>query len=198
MADEGASPRELLLEACRRNNNDLLDEVLVDLRKTAANPQAQVEMESAITVYTSRQRMEAVSITEQFPNSLGRDEARANYSVEPDEVLDNLLDQEGLEVDPIDRLEQDTPLHKAVRYTNGLNNEAWGVGQETVILLLDAGADPRVRNKAKLKPYELVDPRNAELRSILQKAEFATMAGNDVVDVKDEDEGPTGSASDSE
>ena len=57
----------------------------------------------------------------------------------------------------------------------------------------------RIRNKAKLKPLELVDPRNTELRSTLQKAEFAMMAGNDVVDRDGEDEqGPTGSASDSE
>ena len=54
----------------------------------------------------------------------------------------------------------------------------------------------RIRNKAKLKAFELVDPRNTELRKTLQKAEFAMMAGDDVVD--DEDEGPTGSASDSE
>lgn len=56
-----------------------------------------------------------------------------------------------------------------------------------------------IRNKAKLKPMELVDPRNSELRSILQKAEFANMAGDDVVDQDAEaDDGPTGSASDSE
>ena len=45
---------------------------------------------------------------------------------------------------------------------------------------------------------ELVDPRNTELRSILQKAEFAMAAGDDIVVNEDEDEGPTGSASDSE
>ena len=57
----------------------------------------------------------------------------------------------------------------------------------------------RVRNKARLKPMELVDPRNTELRSTLQKAEFAQMAGNDIVNVDvEEDDGPTGSASDSE
>ena len=57
----------------------------------------------------------------------------------------------------------------------------------------------RIRNKAKLKPMELVDPRNTELRSILQKAEFAQMAGDDVVAVDEEqDDGPTGSASDSD
>jgi len=56
----------------------------------------------------------------------------------------------------------------------------------------------RIRNKAKLKPFELVDPRNTELRSILRNAEFAMMAGDDVVDNEGEEQGPTGSASDSE
>ena len=56
----------------------------------------------------------------------------------------------------------------------------------------------RIRNKAKLNPFELVDPRNTELRSILKKAEFALMAGNDVVDNEEDEQGYTGSASDSE
>lgn len=55
----------------------------------------------------------------------------------------------------------------------------------------------RIRNKAKLRPIDLVDPRNTELRSLLQKAEFTMLAGDDVV-VEDEDQRPTGSASDSE
>lgn len=46
---------------------------------------------------------------------------------------------------------------------------------------------------------ELVDPRNTALRSVLQKAEFAMMAGNDVVNDDDDGAGgATGSASDSE
>ena len=63
-----------------------------------------------------------------------------------------------------------------------------------------AGGKIRIRNKAKLKPYELVDPRNTELRATLQKAEFAMMAGDDVVvaDGDDDGQGGTGSASDSE
>lgn len=54
----------------------------------------------------------------------------------------------------------------------------------------------RIRNKAKLKAMELVDPRNTTLRGMLQKAEFAVMAGDEVVD--GDENGPTGSASDSE
>lgn len=147
-----------------------------------------------------------------------------------DAVVDMLLDQEGLEVDPLDRLEGDTPLHKAVRFVNGLPSGDWEDAKAMAELLLDAGADPRsvsiavalagdccggwlmapreralltlsrrrIRNKAKLKPFELVDPRNTELRSILRNAEFAMMAGDDVVDNEQEEQGPTGSASDSE
>lgn len=94
-------------------------------------------------------------------------------------------------------MEQDTPLHKGVRYVNSLNKADWASGGHAIVeILLDAGCDPRIRNKAKLKPVELVDPRNTELRSILQKGEFAMQAGGDVVE--DDDDGPTGSASDSD
>ena len=44
---------------------------------------------------------------------------------------------------------------------------------------------------------DLVDPRNQKLRSLLQNAEFTFLAGNDVVQ-DDNNEGPTGSASDSD
>ena len=134
-----------------------------------------------------------------------------------DEILDTLLDQEGVEIEGLDRMEKDTPLHKAVRYVNGLGADDWNEGHRIVEILLDAGCDPRsvkfvwisqinlkcayqqerIRNKAKLKPMDLVDPRNQKLRSLLQNAEFTFLAGNDVVQ-DDNNEGPTGSASDSD
>ena len=67
-----------------------------------------------------------------------------------DEVLDVLLDQEGLEVDPLDRLELDTPLHKAVRFVNGLAKAEWESGASLVELLLDAGSDPRFVSSSAL------------------------------------------------
>lgn len=54
-----------------------------------------------------------------------------------------LLDQEGLEVDPLDRMEKETPLHKAVRFANELPKQEWGSGNAMVELLIDAGADTR-------------------------------------------------------
>lgn len=55
------------------------------------------------------------------------------------EALDHLLDQEGLEVDPINRMEKETPLHKAVLYANKEKEH----GLDVVEMLIDAGADPR-------------------------------------------------------
>lgn len=55
------------------------------------------------------------------------------------EALDHLLDQEGLEVDPINRMEKETPLHKAVQYANKEKEH----GVHVVEMLIDAGADPR-------------------------------------------------------
>lgn len=130
------------------------------------------------------------------------------------EVLDVLLDQEGVEIDLKEKREEDTCLHKGVRYVNELSREEWEDGGRVVEILLDAGCDPRsvtvtndmqqqqgsdifdrIRNKAKLRPFDLVDPRNKELRSALQKAEFTMVAGDDVVRDDSDDGGP---ASDSD
>lgn len=56
----------------------------------------------------------------------------------------------------------------------------------------------RIRNKAKLRPIDLVDPRNTDLRSMLQRAELTMLAGDDIVQDDDDDEAGAGSASDSE
>jgi len=186
MADEeGASPRELILEACRRNNTSLLEETIADLASEAKKN----GKKSAVHV--------AEVLNKSF-DGVGNGCLHLAATYGSYEVLDVLLDQEGLEIDEVDRMERDTPLHKAVRYVNSLSQDAWApVGHPIVDILLDAGCDPRIRNKAKLKPVELVDPRNKELRNILQKGEFAMMAGDDVV-ADDDDDGPTGSASDSD
>ncbi|KAI4126912.1 MAG: hypothetical protein LQ338_003489 [Usnochroma carphineum] len=177
MSDDGATPRELVLEACRRNNTSLLSEVLTSL----STPE------------------KIADLLNNAKDGVGNHCLHLAASCGSYEVLDTLLDQENLEVDPLDRLERDTPLHKAVRFVNSLSPSDWPSAHSIAELLIDAGADPRIRNKAKLKPVELVDPKNAELRDILQKAEYSMTAGNDVV-VRDgeDDGGPTGSASDSE
>ncbi|KAI9852368.1 MAG: hypothetical protein M1838_000890 [Thelocarpon superellum] len=185
--DDGASPREIVLEACRRNNTELLDEVVDTVSHAPLNSGGQrLSPEEAVA-----------DLLNHAVDGIGNHCLHLAASYGSYEVLDALLDHEGLEVDPIDRLESDTPLHKAVRYVNDLSRDRWDDALQLVELLLDAGADPRVRNKAKLRPMDLADPANTALRSTLQKAEFALLAGADVIQ-EDDDDGPTGSASDDE
>jgi ankyrin repeat protein len=120
--NQGASPRELLLEACRRNNTSLLESLLHSL----STPEKIAQLLNTAT------------------DGVGEYCLHIAASYGSYEVLDTLLDQEGLEVDPLDRMERDTPLHKAVRFVNGLAKEEWEVGGSLVELLLDAGADPRL------------------------------------------------------
>jgi len=184
MADEGASPKELVFEACRRDNTELLEEVLADIRKTQK---------------TEEGGMKAVAeLLNKAADGIGNGVLHVAATSGSYEVLDMLLDQEGLEIDNVDRMEQDTPLHKAVRHVNLLEKEEWPAGHQIVDILLDAGCDPRIRNKAKLRPFDLTDPRNTELRTMLQKGEFAMQAGDDVVKEDDDDDGKPGSGSDSE
>ncbi|MCJ1420479.1 hypothetical protein MMC32_006836 [Xylographa parallela] len=173
---QGASPREILIEACRRDNVPLLHELLA----------------------THTSAAQTAALINGAKDGVGNYCLHIAVSYGSYDVLEELLDQEDVEVDPLDRVEGDSPLHKAVRYVNGLDKDDWAGAAPLVELLVEAGADVRLRNKAKLRPIELVDPRNAELRAVLQRAEYAEMAGTDVVDEEEEDEGPTGSASDSD
>lgn len=110
-----------------------------------------------------------------------------------DDVMDALFDIQYFECDPLTRVDQDTPLHVAVRYANEKDPE---LGLEMISMMCEAGCDPRVRNKPGQKPVDLVFGNNAELKSVLQKAEYVL---NENIQQEDEDgdEG-AGSASDSD
>ncbi|KAF2456007.1 hypothetical protein BDY21DRAFT_65708 [Lineolata rhizophorae] len=186
MADEfeGASPREQAVEAARRNNPELLQELIDKVGKKGGDkgsPEAVAEFLNTARDGVGYGLLHLAAMNGKY------------------DVLDLLLDQEGVEIDHEDRMEKDTPLHKAVRFVNSLKPESWEDGKEIVDILIDAGCDPRIRNKGKLKPIELVDPRNKDLIEALRKAEWNIMYANDIPEAEaDEDEGPTGSASDSD
>jgi ankyrin repeat protein len=69
-------------------------------------------------------------------------------------VLELLLDDERTDVDPTTKLDGDTPLHLAVKLDDP-SARSW-----MVKTLLEAGADPRIRNKYKDKPVDLL-PKHA-------------------------------------
>ncbi|KAK9321674.1 ankyrin repeat-containing domain protein [Lipomyces orientalis] len=151
---DGAKPSELLIEASRRNNIDLLQEVLGISVDGEARPGAAEIINSSV---------DALGNTPLHVAALN-----GSY-----ECLDMLLDVEGVEVDPVNRMEGNTPLHCAVVYAEEEPEHAIAI----VDMLVDAGCDPRIRNKQKDKPIDLVLPTNPELRKILQGAEMAAMMG---------------------
>ena len=125
MADEsGATPRELLIEACRRNNTNLLSELLAS-KPLKSNPEANAKF---LNTTTDALGAGAVHIAAQY----------GNY-----EVLDMILDQEGVEIDGKEKRDGDTCLHKAVRYCNDQARGSWEHGKAVVDILVDAGCDPR-------------------------------------------------------
>lgn len=112
-----------------------------------------------------------------------------------DDVMDELLNVEFLECDPLTRREGETPIHCAVKYAN--EREA-DLGQAMAQMLIDAGGDPRVKDKHGRKPSDICTPRTEELQLMLRKEEYIANEGLKH-DIQQEDEdGPTGSASDSE
>lgn len=164
MARQGASPRELVLEACRRNNVDLLQDVINNLSKKSASTSLKAAdrvaevinnavdgignhcLHLAATSGSCESHLVSATVLASLGSPLQAD-ARKNV-LGVDEVMDLILDQEGVEVDPLDRFEKDTPLHKAVRFVNGLPKSQWPNGQLLVDLLVDAGADPRSDTRA--------------------------------------------------
>lgn len=98
-----------------------------------------------------------------------------------DEIIDFLLDQENFECDPTNRLEGDTPLHTAVRWINSEPEAQREFGNALVDMMLEAGSNPRVKNKARLTAYQLADPRNTGLRELIQKHEYASLNRGDFV-----------------
>ncbi|KAI0405504.1 ankyrin repeat protein [Xylaria palmicola] len=173
MADafEGASVKEQLVEACRRNNVDLLTEIIKDCKNDAEISHL---LNNTTTVMGNHLYHEAA--------------LQGNY-----EIIDMLLDQPEFECDPITRVEGDTPLHSAIRWINSEPPAQREFGNALVEMMLEAGSSTRVKNKAKLTPYQLVDPRNAGLRELLQKHEYAALNAGDFVGA-DEVQQPKGGA----
>lgn len=100
--DEGATPTEVLLGAARINNLDLLKECL------SANDGSSALLNS----------------TDSMGNSALHNAAKNGCL----ECLDYLLDQEGVDLDLRNRMDGDTPLHLAVRYSKTDREAALEIG----------------------------------------------------------------------
>ncbi|KAJ5408428.1 hypothetical protein N7509_002311 [Penicillium cosmopolitanum] len=171
MADEeGASPRELVVEACRRDQPHLLEQVLASMEEKSNEEVAQFF--NGVTDPLGNHALHICAIYGSY------------------DVMDALFDIQYFECDPKTRMDDDTPLHIAVRYANDKDRE---LGTEMVKMMCDAGCDPRVRNKFNQKPVELVF-NNDEIKQVLQKAEYIMAEGMQ----NQAEDSDLGSASDSE
>ncbi|SCV04716.1 LAME_0H20670g1_1 [Lachancea meyersii CBS 8951] len=147
---EGASFQEQLLDASRRNNVDLLDTVFRELGSD--------EKRIAELINSSCDPMGNTSL-----------HLCCQYGSW--DVLDQILDQEGgIEIDPRNKVDGDTPLHSAVRYALTEPEHGTFIAQN----LVQVGADSRILNKSGQKPLDLVHGQELEnLIDLLQGAELA-------------------------
>ncbi|KAL1955331.1 hypothetical protein VTO42DRAFT_8671 [Malbranchea cinnamomea] len=167
--DEGASPRELVVEACRRDQPHLIEEVLQGMEDKSNEEVA--EFFNGVT------------------DSLGNHCLHICAMYGSYETMDQLFDIQGFECDPLTRLDKDTPLHTAVRY---VNEKDANLGLEMIKMMCEAGCDPRVKNKHGLKPADLVLPQYQDVKSTLQRTEYMLQEGIQEEDF-DESDGPTDS-----
>ncbi|KAG9303600.1 hypothetical protein G9A89_018496 [Geosiphon pyriformis] len=162
--NEGASNNELLLVAAKQDSEDILEDIF-----------------SQPDTYNIN-----------HVDSIGN--AALHYAAQFGSLtaIQLLLQQPNIKLDLQNRLERDTPLHKAVQYLDDPS-----VALEIVKLLIDAGADPTIQNKNRQRPENLVHPGNQELKKLLQQASMALQvdAGDIAVDDSEED---GGTASDSD
>ncbi|KAJ5514766.1 hypothetical protein N7463_004318 [Penicillium fimorum] len=172
MADEGASPRELVVEACRRDQPHLIEQVLNDMEDKSNEQVAQFFNE-----VTDSMGNHALHICAQY----------GSY-----DTMDALFDIQFFECDPLTRLDKDTPLHIAVRYANEKDAE---LGEAMIKMMCEAGCDPRVRNKHGQKPAELVFNNN-EIKKTLQQTEYIMAEG--IQNTGDGADSDGGDASDSD
>ncbi|EER26405.1 hypothetical protein D8B26_003220 [Coccidioides posadasii str. Silveira] len=173
MADEdGASPKELVVEACRRDQPHLLKEVVNDN-------------------FAKKPKEEIAAFFNDVTDSMGNYALHICAMYGSYDAMDWLFDVEGFECDPQNRIEKDTPLHLAVRYANEKDIK---LGLAMVKMMLEAGCDPRVRNKAGKKPVDFTIPQYKEVKLALQRAEYALQEGveHEGQD-EDSDDGTSGS-----
>ncbi|KAJ5670332.1 hypothetical protein N7523_006942 [Penicillium sp. IBT 18751x] len=151
--DEGASPRELIVEACRRDQPHLIEQVLDSMNE--------------------KSNEEVAQFFNEVTDALGNHALHICATYGSYDAMDSLFDIQYFECDPLTRSDKDTPLHLAVRYANEKDEE---LGTEMVKMMCEAGCDPRVRNKHGQKPADLVFNK-PEIKQTLQQAEYILAEG---------------------
>ncbi|KZZ90008.1 ankyrin repeat protein [Ascosphaera apis ARSEF 7405] len=175
---DGASPREIVVEACRRDQPHLIDQVIASM-----NDKTNEQVAEFFNGVTDSMGNYALHICAMY----------GSY-----DTMDVLFDIEFFECDPQNRLDRDAPLHIAVKYANEKDAE---LGLAMIKMMTEAGCDPRVRNKGGLKAENMLlksNPQADEIRKVLAKAEYMYNEGIHAAEEERrmEEEGGSGSESD--
>ncbi|CDH50714.1 predicted protein [Lichtheimia corymbifera JMRC:FSU:9682] len=147
---DGATNNELMLATCRNDQEDTLEEILND-----------------------------GSCDPNFVDGAGN--TAAHYAAKAGSIgcLELLVNLDDIDLNVKNRLEGDTPLHKAVQY----QDEDLPMAIAMVEILLEGGADPSIENRNKLTPILLVNPKNTELKEMLEQGTAAfQMDDSDIAD----------------
>ncbi|TBU42252.1 ankyrin [Dichomitus squalens] len=109
------------------------------------------------------------------------------------DILEHLLEYEGCDVDIQNRIEKATPLHLAVRIEDA------ELRAEVVSSLLEAGADPKIKDKNGELAISFVPDDDAATRQLFRKHQAQnSISQSDVANDDDDDEDGSGSGSDDE
>ncbi|KAG0245208.1 hypothetical protein BGW41_002677 [Actinomortierella wolfii] len=147
---------ELLFEACRSDNLDLLEEVL-------SNDPSAFD----------------INYTDGVGNSALHIAARNGSAG----VLEVLLYYDGINPNIANRLEGDTPLHKAAAYPDH------ELAHLMVQTLINGGANPKIQNKLKQRPVDVAPAdTHADVRVLLEHAILGAMVNPSDVVAEDDSE----------
>ncbi|KAJ2684353.1 hypothetical protein IWW39_004958 [Coemansia spiralis] len=138
--EEGASHEEQLLSACMMDQSDLVKELLRSPRTLDIN----------------------------HTNGLGYSALHYAARTGSIDCVKLLAGERGINPNLQDRLDMDTPLHKAL-----IHCEESEDALELTKLLLKAGSDPRILNKKLQRPVNLVEPEEEDIRRLLLQATLA-------------------------
>ncbi|KAF9326795.1 hypothetical protein BG006_009815 [Podila minutissima] len=151
---EGASKNELLMAACKQDNLDMLEEVLSS---------------------------DATSFDINHTDGLGN--SALHYAARHGSTgcLEILLYYDGIDVNKINRLEGDTPLHKAAEFREP------DTALEMVQILIRGGASAKIRNKLKQTAGDVAPgDTHSEVKKFLEEVVLASQF--DLRDIAVEDD----------
>lgn len=144
---EGASVQEQLIGAARSNNEALIESLF-----TGKSPEEIANTINTLTTPLGDRMLHVACQSGSF------------------EVVDLLLDQEGVEIDPKNKMGGSTPLHFAVDFAARTPSSETAV--PLVELLIEAGATPDALNSSRKRPIDLAGD-NDQVAQVLRGAQYA-------------------------